>query len=326
MNDTKISVIVPAYQVEAWLERCVESLRAQTHQNMEIILVDDGSRDGTLAVAEKLAALDPRIVVVSQENAGVTAARLKGVSAATGDYIGFVDGDDWVESDLYELLLRNAKAYDADISHCGYQMVFADGRVHYFYNSGVLRQQNRQQGLQDLLEGTLVEPGLCNKLFRKSLFPLDVMDKSIKNNEDLLMNYLLFAQSRRSVFQDVCKYHYMVRGNSASRAPLNQHRIYDPIRVRQIIREQGTAGVEEAADRAYVSACVNAYNLLMLERSKAFRAEEPKVRDFLRESRDQISLLSKKQQLLAKLILGVPGLYRYVYRFYARYLLTKRYE
>ena len=209
----KISIIIPAYNFENEITRCVESLLEQTYHNIEIILVNDGSTDGTLNVLQELSQRDTRIRVINKSNEGVTRARLDGVKAATGDWIGFVDGDDYVEPMMFETLLENAYQYDADISHCGYQMVFPS-RVDYYYNTGRVVQQDHITGLKDLLIGAFIEPGLWNKLFKrdllKKIIQSNVMNLEIRNNEHLLMNYYLFREAKMSVFIDRCIYHYIV--------------------------------------------------------------------------------------------------------------------
>lgn len=325
-----ISVIVPAFNVESTIIRTLDSILAQTYPEIEIIVVDDGSVDETGRVIDNYELQHKRVMAVHTKNQGVTAARLTGVAQASGEWIGFVDGDDEIEPDMYELLLKNAERYGADISHCGYQMVFADGRINYFHNTGCLVQQDRTTGLKDLLDGSMVEPGLCNKLFRKTLFQsllhTTVMDRSIKINEDLLMNYILFSNANKSVFQDICKYHYLVRSTSASRTSLNQHKIFDPIRVKQLILDMKINGMTESAEKAYIGTCVNVYNSLVLDRSGQFTGEQKAVCDLVKEHKAWIPLLSRKQQLLARLILYWPTGYKPIYRFYAKYLLKNYYE
>ena len=165
----RISVVVPAYNIGQWLPRCLDSLLAQTWEAMEIIVVNDGSKDDTAAVLDRYAAEHSNIKAIHKENGGVTSARLAGAAAAAGDWIGFMDGDDEVEPQMFRRLLENALACDADISHCGHQVVFPDGRVSYVHNSGVLRQQDRLTGVRDLLDGGEVESSLCTKLFRREL-------------------------------------------------------------------------------------------------------------------------------------------------------------
>lgn len=238
MSNIKISIVIPAYNISQYIGACLDSIIQQTWNNLEIIVVDDGSTDNTVQVVETYAQKDQRIKIISKKNGGVTTARLEGVKQATGEYIGFIDADDAVEPDMYERLLRNAVLYKADISHCGYQMVFPN-RVDYYYNTGLLAKQEKTEALKELLSGQRIEPGLWNKLFHKSLFHGllhdDIMDVTIRNFEDLLMNYYLFRESRFSVYEDWCPYHYMVRKGSAANSSINKHSLTDPIKVFKIL-------------------------------------------------------------------------------------------
>lgn len=326
----KISVIVPVYNLEKELARCVASIQAQTYTNLEIILIDDGSKDNSRAVIERLSKEDRRIVPIYKENGGVTSARFSGIKKANGDWIGFVDGDDEIEPDMYKFLLENAIKYHAQISHCGYQMIFEDGRVHYFYNTGRLVQQDKTTGLKDLLDGSFIEPGLCNKLFHKtlihSLLCNNAMDKSIKINEDLLMNYYLFKAAKKCVYEDRCPYHYMVRYTSASRQKLNEYKIFDPLKVKKIILKDSPLEIKEDAQRAYISTCVNTYNNLICDSSSEYRHEKKKVRGLLLENSEWISLLNKKKRLLAFMIRYMPTLYIKIYRIYSKYFQKHQYD
>ncbi len=233
-----ISIVVPAYNSENYISRCLDNLLSQDYSNFEIVVVNDGSKDNTPSIIDKYASEYDCIKAIHQENQGVTAARLNGVANSAGEYIGFVDSDDEIESDMYVLLVNNALEYNADISHCGYKMVFPS-RERLYYGSGKFVEQDKRKGIYDLLEGSMIEPGLVNKLFRKELFrPLlndSIMDKSIKINEDLLMNFYLFREAEKSVFVDVCKYHYMVREGSAATSTINKNKLEDPLRVRKIM-------------------------------------------------------------------------------------------
>ena len=236
MNE-KISIIIPAYNIEKELGKTLDSVLAQTYQNIEIIVVNDGSKDGTGAVIDAYAAKDSRIKAIHKENGGVTSARLRGVAEAIGDWIGFVDGDDWIEPDMYEHLMRNALEHGADISHCGYRMVFPNGRLDWYYNTGRLVEQDHEAGLRDLVSGCFVEPALWNKLFHKELFRnmAGKMDYSIKINEDVLMNYYLFREAKSAVYEDFCPYHYVLRPGSAATSRLNANKLTDPIKVSRMI-------------------------------------------------------------------------------------------
>lgn len=329
MQNDLITIIVPAFNLENELPRCLDSILAQSYQSIEVIVVDDGSSDNSADVMRQYAEKDSRIKPVFQENGGVTSARLHGAREASGQWIGFVDGDDEIEPDMYERLLKNAVAYHADISHCGYQMCFEDGRVHYFHNTGLLVQQDKITALKELLSGSRIEPGLCNKLFHKPLFrsllhgeavPLD-----IKINEDLLMNYMLFSAAEQTVFEDWCPYHYIVRSASASRAKLNPHKIYDPIKVKEIIRQSAPAELHDAAQQAYINTCINMYHALLMEGAE-YKDDLRMVHELLVKEADDFSLLWKKRELMANMIVHTPALYRPIYAVYSRFFQKKIYS
>lgn len=118
IQNEKISVIIPIYNVEAFLERCLNTVCGQSYKNLEIILVDDGSSDNCLKICKEFADKDDRIKVIHQSNQGVSAARNTGLDMATGDYIAFVDSDDYIHTEMYERLYSLLKKYDADMSAC----------------------------------------------------------------------------------------------------------------------------------------------------------------------------------------------------------------
>lgn len=322
--EPKISVIVPAYNNAPWLPATLDSILNQTYSNLEIVVVDDGSTDDTAAVLRTFAEKDSRIHPIRKANGGVTSARLLGVAESTGDWIGFVDGDDYIEPQMYARLMENALSHDADISHCGQQMVYPDGKVQYYYNSGVLRPQDRLLGLRDLLEETLIEPGLCNKLYKRSLFEglEEKMDISIKNNEDFLMNFYLFSMAEKSIFEDVCPYHYLIRQGSASRRRLNEHLIYDPIRVKEIILRSCDEELRDDARRALTGTCLYIYAKLSLEPGEEYDVHREKVRQLLLQQKPHLPLLRRRNALLLRLVCHAPWLFRLIYRVYA-FLLNK---
>ena len=328
MNQYCVTVIIPAYNVEKYIMRTLESVLAQTLLGIEIIVINDGSIDGTKEIIDAYEKKYPgQIKGIHTNNRGVTNARLEGVKMAKGKYIGFVDGDDEIEPDMYEMLFRNAIKYKADISHCGYQMIFPDGRIHYFYNTNRIIVQDHKRGLKDLLDGSLVEPGLCNKLYHKPLFEdmlrNDLMDCNIKINEDLLMNFFLFKTAKRAVFEDKCKYHYIVRNDSASRQKLNDYKIFDPIRVKDIIVKESEADIIRDAKKSYIKTCISTYNILVLE--EQFDSKN-RIRVLLAEAKEDVALLEYKYQIILFMIIYIPLVYEKIYRLYEKYLMKRKYE
>ncbi len=326
-----ISVIVPAFNVEKYIIPTLESILGQTYEELEVIVVNDGSSDGTAQVLEHFAAAHiHRLQVLHIPNSGVTNARLTGVRHARGEWIGFVDGDDIIEPDMYERLLSNALTHHADISHCGFQMNFPDGRVSYLHNTHCLRIQDTETGLVDLLEGTLVEPSLCNKIFRRGLFDSllkgSEMPSDIKINEDLLMNFLLFRKAKQAVFEDVCPYHYLVRQGSATHRELTSNRIYDPIRVKEIILNSAEHELLPVARKALLTTCIAVYNSIVLDGQSIRSKDRNEVRRVIIEHGRWRKYLSKKQRILATLIQYAPIFYKPLYLFYAAHFMRNPYK
>lgn len=236
MDEKLVSVIIPAYNIEDYIGRCLDSIISQTYKNLEIIVVDDGSRDHTGEILDNYAKKDRRIKVIHKENGGVSSARNKGIEAAEGDYIGFIDGDDLIESEMYKTLVDLLEEENADIAHCGYQMVFPD-RIDYYHNTGKKKIQTTEEGLKDLLSGEMIEPGLVNKIYKKELIKNCRLDETVKINEDLLMNYQLFKLSQKSVYYDITPYSYMIRSSSATGANSLITKREDALRVLNQIKD-----------------------------------------------------------------------------------------
>lgn len=315
MKGELISVIVPAYNTAPWLCRSLDSLMAQTYENLEVIVVNDGSVDDTGAVLDAYAASHPNVKAIHKENGGVTSARLRGVAEAKGSWIGFMDGDDTIEPEMYAHLLENAKRYDAQISHCGHQVHFLDGRISYVHNTGTLRQQDNLTGMRDLLDGGLIESSLCTKLYRRELFEglADFMDPKIRINEDYLMNYYLFSRAKQSVFEDFCPYYYLLRQGSASYKVLHENSIFDPIRVRKMILEHCVPEMKPDAKIAQLRNLLFAYAQLAVNPDKQYDDFRRRVRSLLKEEKAHFHLLSKRNHLLANMICTAPWMFSMAY-------------
>lgn len=323
--EEKISIIIPAYNIESYLPRTLESVLEQTYTNLEIIVVDDGSKDSTGKVIDEYAQKDSRIRAIHQKNGGVTSARMRGVEESSGEWIGFVDGDDFIDVDMYERLLANAIKYNADISHCGYQMVFPDGHIDYYHNTGTLIQHNQATALKELISGRTIEPGLWNKLFRKSLvrdfFDSEVMDADVKINEDLLMNYYLFKLSSRSVFEDFCPYHYVLRKGSAATGGTNAHKLYDPIKVTKIIQNDCDEFLSDVIYSRLVHQLIAGATMKLGNQAELIRPFCKKCCTELRNNLSKIlfrSSLSLKLKIMAVWASTWPASYAFVHQVYER--------
>ncbi len=324
-----ISVVIPAYNVGPYLENCLNSILQQTYPDLEILLVDDGSTDDTPAIADRFQATYPeRIRVFHTANRGVTMARFEGIRVARGEWIGFVDGDDEIEPDMYERLHRNANEFHAEISHCGHRTIVNGGeRIHDFFNTGRLVQQDRQTALKDLLDGP-VEPSLCSKLFRRDLLlellRSDWMDTSVRFNEDLLMNYFLFRAAKCSVYDDFCGYHYLARSSSATRGKFQIEKVLDPVKVRKQILDHAESEIKEIAWEKYIVSCMNAYSIFAVQ--TGFKEKAKMFKKDLLDNKDKWRFLNRNERIKLSVLLFSPSLFCQAYRFYGKYFQKKDYE
>lgn len=323
MTQQLISVIIPVYNLEEYIVRTLNSVFSQTYHNIEVVAVDDGSTDKTPSLLDAYAEKESRLKVIHKQNEGVSKARMAGVAAAAGDYIGFVDGDDLIDPDMYERLLNNAVKYKAEISHCGYRLIRPDGSVDFFYNTGEIILQNNEQGIFDLLGGSKIEPGLCNKLFHTTLFHSLLhnrnMDFSLLLNEDFLMNYFLFKECQKSIFEDFCPYQYIKREGSASQSVSRLMDYEHPVRVRQIIYNDcvGTK-FEKVAQTIYVSKTLHKISEISCVKEDSFNDFKNEMIDIIKNNKSIISSLSFKQKINAFLLINMPRTYHFINKFYRK--------
>ena len=225
-----ISVIVAAYNIAGYIERGVNSVRNQTYHNLEIIVVDDGSTDSTGAICDRIASEDPRIQVIHKENGGPAEARNVGVARAQGSYIGFVDGDDWVDSDMYEKMLGALKEQNADIAICRYRRVYKDHTEDQSVDRAVLF--DGQEALQHYVQETEeydIQNAAWNKLYRKEIlqniaFPIG------KWYEDIMFATMALSHAKRCVYLDTACYNYIIdREGSIMNTQINPRTFTDQI-------------------------------------------------------------------------------------------------
>lgn len=314
-----ISVLVSAYNVAPWLPRCLDSILLQTYQNLEIIVVDDGSTDTTGIILDSYAKKDERIIAIHQDNAGLVAVREAGIARAHGDYVTFVDGDDTIVPDMYERLLTNALKYKADISHCGMNFVFPNGRIEPHHGTGRVLVQDNIEGLQELLKGERIEPSLCTKLYAKHLVANSCLDTSVLNNEDLLRNFTLFSRANRSVFEDFCGYQYFQRPESMSKDTAKAlHSLKHILHARKLILDHSSESVYPYAMRLLLSTYINAINRKPDDFDEQMEQFCKECRQKLIQEKKNVRFLIKRQQMAAWLIIYAPWLHRIIYRLYKR--------
>ncbi|MDE7126655.1 MAG: glycosyltransferase [Bacteroidales bacterium] len=180
-----ITIVVPVYNIEAYLEKCIVSLLAQTYGDLEIILVDDGSTDTSGVICDRFCLAYPdKIRVIHSANRGLSAARNIGVNAARGGYIGFVDGDDWVEPEMFEVLAGNAKKSMVDLSICSLKPDYTEDGAD-MQKSSIARILSKEELMMALLTDYQVLGYACNKLFRTDLVKKVLFDETLFSSEDI---------------------------------------------------------------------------------------------------------------------------------------------
>lgn len=207
-----ISVIVPVYNVEKYIKRCIESIINQSYKELEIILVDDGSTDASGRICDEFLNLDQRIKVIHKKNGGLSDARNCGIEAATGGYIAFIDSDDYIEPTMFETLIRNLVEFDADISACGYDMIYTGSVKNISEGSSIIRYSTAD-AFKVLLHKNNMGIIAWNKLYKKKLlqvirFPIN------KHFEDINTTYKIISKANFIVYDPKPLYHYIQRNSS----------------------------------------------------------------------------------------------------------------
>ncbi|WP_157734673.1 glycosyltransferase family 2 protein [Clostridium perfringens] len=197
------------YKVEKYLKRCIDSVINQTYENLEIILIDDGSPDNCGNICDYYADIDDRIIVCHQKNLGLSGARNKGIELSHGDYIGFIDSDDYIEPKLFEKLYYAIEKNLADISICGFK-TFGDEEKNYELCEKIW---TKDQALENLLLNKIITSHVWNKLFKKELFNGIEFDLG-KRYEDVRIMHKLFSKSNKVVAIKDSLYNYYIRNDS----------------------------------------------------------------------------------------------------------------
>lgn len=226
MKAALISVIVPVYNVEKYLHKCINSILNQTYKNLEIILIDDGSTDNSGKICDEYALKDNRIKVIHKENGGLSSARNAGLDICSGDYIGFVDSDDYIAEDMYEYLYVNLKKNNADVAMCNFYLEYQNGRIEKVSNLNDFELSNDESIIDFYLNNNILI-GIWNKLFRHDIikfvkFPIG------QCCEDTYIIIDWVSKCKNFIFCSQCKYYYLKRENSLSNRNADKY-LYDEV-------------------------------------------------------------------------------------------------
>ncbi len=213
MKNDLISIIVPVYNVEKYLSKCLDSIINQLYKNIEIILINDGSTDNSKKICEEYVMKDNRITLINTKNSGQSAARNVGINAAKGKYIGFVDSDDYIEPSMFQYLYNLIKDNKADISICNYLYCTENSNLNLLEQKDYVLEFTKKEALAKLLKGDMIQDFVWNKLYRKELFKDNLFVEG-KKMEDIGIMYKLFNKADKIVLGNSIQYYYLQRSSS----------------------------------------------------------------------------------------------------------------
>lgn len=213
VDTAKISVIVPVYKVEPYLDKCVSSIVNQTYKNLEIILVDDGSPDNCPAMCDAWAEKDSRIRVIHKTNGGLSDARNAGMTVATGELMAFVDSDDWIAPDMYEYLYQRLTEDNSDIAACGVQMVWENKTPSRMLTRDGNCVLNQEEAMRAIIEESWLKQPVWYKLYKTDLIR-DILFPMGKCHEDVFWSYQAVGSAKKVSVSDHVGYYYLQRGGS----------------------------------------------------------------------------------------------------------------
>ena len=304
----KISIIVPIYNVEQYLDKCVESLVNQTYKNLEIILVDDGTKDKSGEMADLWSIKDDRIKVIHKKNGGLSDARNAGIKIATGEYIAFVDSDDWANYKMYEILTRNLEKYNADISVCAVKKVYEEDVVN---EKQVVNKDiyvfTAEEALENLIDEGILKQTVWNKLYKREVID-GIYFEFGKIHEDEFWTYQIFGKCEKIVYTYEQLYYYLQRSGSIMDKPFSMSRL-DALEARNnrlnYIKKKFPK-LEIKAKKSLFFSCLYQYQSMLksekLEEQKKYEQVIKKYIEYVNFNKNEKNTLSLKENIWVNLV------------------------
>ena len=305
MNETLISIVVPIYNVEKYLKKCLDSIINQTYKNIEIILINDGSTDNSGKICDNYKENYDNVVVIHNKNRGVSVSRNIGIDKAKGNYITFIDADDYIEPDMIEKLYLACKENNAQISCCG-KSIEKNGRSR-IVNCNNNFCVNNKGALQKLLLIDDIDGSCCDKLFDKKLFET-IKYPIHRKYEDLATLYKLLYKTNKTVHIKYSGYHYIIRENSFTNTKFDKRHldmIYYSDEIRKFIYET-YPDLKEEADSYYYLQLTNI--LQKIKGSVNFKENKKIYRTIKKHYNDNVynilknKYISKNKKIMCVLI------------------------
>ena len=259
-----ISIIIPVYNVSKYLRRCVDSVLNQSYSNIEIILVDDGSTDDSGAICDEYAKKEESVIVIHQHNQGLGPARNAGLNVMHGKYVGFVDSDDWVSSEMYECMHRAIVENKCDIATCGRLVVTDEGILSRVYCMDKGQKLNSEEAIEHYLIQKDMNMSACDKLFNSKLFDNVRFPGEFLVSEDIVPVYNLLKKSEGVFLTGKPYYHYFYRIGSLSRSNFSHKNMGSCIyaeKVSELVRKE-YPHLKDAADYFSFDQVIGIYRVI----------------------------------------------------------------
>lgn len=333
MENKLVSIIIPVYNIEQYIGRCIESVQKQTYHNLQIILVDDGSTDKSGSICDEYAGKDKRIQVIHKKNGGLSDARNAGLTLATGEYIGYVDGDDWIDEGMYCAMYDACENNQADVAICRYKTIageqVTDGSSHKIVPLSVEETLDIYVNEHPQY---IIYNSVWSKLFKRELVE-DLIFPVGKNSEDILYTTHAFCRMKKSVYLDTAYYNYVTsREGSIMNVKSGKRSIEDEIPfLRKQIELFDEYGYNEIASQAsYMFYRRLLFYFLQFYKEKTNRIYAREIIHQLREDKEIIqnvyhySFVKKGDKVRMNIVQTCPAGYYYLVKFYDGIIIPMR--
>jgi len=311
--EPKISIIVPVYKVEPYLHQCIDSILAQTYSNLEVIIVNGVSSDNCGKICDEYAVGDFRVIVLHKPSRGLSDARNAGIDIATGDYLSFIDGDDWVETDMIELLYSNLVEYNADLSMCNFFFSYRNHETPLCDNRKIL-ELDRWQAVKQCFKGENFPVAARGKLYRKEIFDT-ARYPSGNHCEDVFAIMDVLSKANVIVGETAPKYHYRMRKSSLTKEVYSgfSYKIMDVVAAYEHSLQTAIASIPDAEEFCRAMLIKTNFYVLHIILSEKNHTQLPEYKKILSTLRKEYKFIinsdaftTKEKIKYSSLKFGVP--------------------
>ena len=320
----KVSVIVPVYNADKYLPRCLDSILSQTLRNIEILAIDDGSTDSSPGILDRYASEDERVKVFHIQNGGVSRARNLGLDNACGDFVGFVDSDDMIDTGMYSLLIQVAERDQSDCVQCRYDIVYDDSTITNGKELPLdICESNKIEGTEKIVEALFdgrLDNSICNKIYRRNTICNQRLDENLAFAEDFKFNASIMFEYNTASIIDVTFYHYIMHGESLSHNVISDEQIkgfsvYDFVKSRlsdpDVIRTVSEREVSESL--RFLDSSIN-HPEVSEENLKMLISKVKEGRKYIVANR----FMGQLEKMQARILCVFPKLYVFMIKVYKR--------